>query len=70
MLGFVAAVAWIVIAVIALVAVVWAARRAALARRTVEYVVLVFFCGLSAGIIGKLKGSSFFIWFLSGSCCR
>ena len=30
------------------------------------YVVLVFFCGLSAGIIGKLKGSSFWIWFAVG----
>jgi hypothetical protein len=34
----------------------------------VEYVVLVFFCGLSAGVIGKIKGSSFFIWFLVGVC--
>jgi hypothetical protein len=32
----------------------------------VEYVVLAFFCGLSAAVIGKLKGSSFFIWFLVG----
>ena len=31
-----------------------------------EYVVLVFFCGLSAGIIGKLKGSSIWIWFAVG----
>ena len=31
-----------------------------------EYAVLAFFCGLSAGVIGKLKGSSFFIWFLVG----
>ena len=30
------------------------------------YVVLVFFCGLSAGTIGKLKGSSFWIWFAVG----
>lgn len=30
------------------------------------YVVLVFFCGLSAGVIGKLKGSSFWIWFAVG----
>jgi hypothetical protein len=33
----------------------------------VEYVVLAFFCGLSAAVIGKLKGSSFWIWFLVGS---
>ena len=31
-----------------------------------EYIVLVFFCGLSAAVIGKLKGSSFLIWFLVG----
>jgi hypothetical protein len=31
-----------------------------------EFVVLAFFCGLSAGTIGKLKGSSFWIWFLVG----
>jgi len=32
-----------------------------------EFVVLAFFCGLSAGLIGKLKGSSFWIWFLIGT---
>jgi hypothetical protein len=32
----------------------------------VAYVVLVFFCGLSAGFIGRLKGSSFWIWFAVG----
>ena len=32
-----------------------------------EFVVLGFFCGLSAGVIGKLKGSSFWIWFLIGA---
>ena len=31
-----------------------------------EYVVLAFFCGLSAAVIGKLKGSSFALWFLVG----
>ena len=30
--------------------------------------VLAFFFGLSAGAIGKIKGSSFFIWFLIGFC--
>jgi hypothetical protein len=29
----------------------------------VEFVVLAIFCGLSAAVIGKLKGSSFWIWF-------
>jgi hypothetical protein len=32
----------------------------------VEFVVLLFFCGLSAGVIGKIKGASFLIWFAVG----
>ena len=28
---------------------------------------IAFFCGLSAATIGKIKGSSFFIWFLVGA---
>src|SRR3954469_3754591 len=31
-----------------------------------EFLVLMFFFGLSAGAIGKIKGSSFFVWFLIG----
>ena len=31
-----------------------------------EWLVLMFFFGLSAGVIGKIKGSSFFIWFFIG----
>jgi hypothetical protein len=34
----------------------------------VEFLVLLFFFGLSAGVIGKIKGSSFLIWFLIGFC--
>jgi hypothetical protein len=34
----------------------------------VELLVLCFFCGLSAGIISKVKGSSFFLWALIGFC--
>ena len=30
------------------------------------YLVICFLCGLSAAIIGRWKGSSFFIWFLIG----
>jgi hypothetical protein len=30
------------------------------------YLVVMFFFGLSAGTIGKIKGSSFVIWFLIG----
>jgi hypothetical protein len=32
----------------------------------VELLVILFFCGLSAGAIGKIKGSSFLIWFAIG----
>jgi hypothetical protein len=32
----------------------------------VEYVVLAFFCGLSAGVVAKIKGGPFWIWFLVG----
>lgn len=28
------------------------------------YVVICFFFGLAGGIIGRIKGSSFFLWFL------
>jgi hypothetical protein len=31
------------------------------------WLVLMFFFGLSAGVIGKIKGSSFFIWFAIGA---
>ncbi len=31
-----------------------------------EFLAIMFFFGLSAGVIGKIKGSSFPIWFLVG----
>lgn len=31
-------------------------------------VVILVCCGLSAGFVGRIKGSSFFIWFLIGFC--
>jgi uncharacterized membrane protein len=34
----------------------------------VEVIVVAFFFGLSAAVIGKIKGSSFFIWLLIGFC--
>ena len=33
-----------------------------------ELLVILFFFGLSAGVVAKIKGSSFFIWFLVGFC--
>jgi hypothetical protein len=32
----------------------------------VEFLVIMFFFGLSAATIGKIKGSSFVVWFLIG----
>jgi hypothetical protein len=32
------------------------------------YLVIAFAFGISGGIIGKLKGSSFFLWFLISAC--
>ena len=32
------------------------------------YVAIMIFFGLSAGAIGRIKGSSFFLWFLIGFC--
>ena len=32
-----------------------------------QYLVIAFFFGLSAGAIGKIKGSSFVLWFLIGA---
>ena len=33
-----------------------------------ELLVILFFFGLSAGTIAKIKGSSFLLWFLVGFC--
>jgi hypothetical protein len=30
----------------------------------VAYLVICFFFGLAGGLVGKIKGSSFFLWFL------
>jgi hypothetical protein len=34
----------------------------------VEFLVLLFFFGLATGIVAKIKGSSFLVWFLVGFC--
>ena len=31
------------------------------------YLVFCFFCGLGTGIVGRIKGSSFVLWFLLGA---
>ena len=33
-----------------------------------SFLVILFFFGLATGIVGRWKGSSFFIWFLIGFC--
>ena len=33
-----------------------------------QLLVILFFFGLSAGVVAKIKGSSFFLWFLIGFC--
>lgn len=33
-----------------------------------ELLVILFFFGLSAGVVGASKGSSFLLWFLIGFC--
>ena len=40
------------------------APRTAVARDAVAYVVIAVCFGLAGGIVGKIKGSSFFLWFL------
>ena len=32
------------------------------------FLVLLFFFGLATGIVGRIKGSSFLVWFLIGFC--
>jgi hypothetical protein len=32
-----------------------------------EYVVVAFFFGLATGVVAKIKGSSFFLWFVVGA---
>lgn len=32
------------------------------------FIVILVFCGLSAGAIGKIKGASFVLWFAIGFC--
>ena len=33
-----------------------------------ELIVICFFLGLSAAVIGKIKGGSFLLWFVIGAC--
>jgi hypothetical protein len=33
-----------------------------------QLLVILFFFGLAGGVVGRMKGSSFFIWFLVSAC--
>ena len=33
-----------------------------------RFLVLLFFFGLATGVVGRIKGSSFLLWFLVGFC--
>lgn len=33
-----------------------------------EFLVVLFFCGLSAGFVAKIKGNSLVLWFVIGFC--
>ena len=39
-----------------------------IAAPLVAFLVLLFFFGLATGVVGKIKGSSFLVWFLIGFC--
>ena len=60
----------LVIFVAAVVLAVAAFRAWGEARRMTggALIVIAFFFGLAAGVVGKIKGSSFFVWFLIGLC--
>jgi peptidoglycan/LPS O-acetylase OafA/YrhL len=34
----------------------------------VQFLVLLFFLGLATGVVAKIKGNSFLVWFLIGFC--
>ena len=38
------------------------------APSALPFLTILFFFGLAAGVVAKIKGKSFFLWFLSGFC--
>ena len=63
-IGFVMAIFWIVVAVVAVVAVLWALGQLLSRRRAMAYLVIAIWFGICGGVVGRIKGGSFFIWFL------
>ena len=37
-------------------------------HQAVEFLVILFFFGLSAGVVARIRGNNFAIWFLIGFC--
>ena len=38
------------------------------ASTALPFLTILLFFGLAAGVVGKIKGGSFFVWFLVGFC--
>src|SRR4051812_49726203 len=62
-IGVVTAVAFTVVAIAAVIAVIWALNRC-LREGLGYYLGLVFFFRLLGGVVGKVKGNSVPLWFL------
>ena len=66
-IGVVSAIAWIVVVVAAIVGMIWAWSHAASARPTSlggALLVIALSFALAGGIVGRIKGSSFWLWFV------
>ena len=64
-IGIVTFVAGIAVVVLAVGALVWALRVLSRGESAqMAYVVIAICFGLAGGIVGKIKGSSFWLWFL------
>ena len=66
------AVFWIVAVVVRSSAAIWAVNTILSDRPMSSYglglLVILFFFGLAGGIVGRIKGSSFSMWFLVSFC--
>src|SRR3954466_6551292 len=66
-IGVVAGLATIIVAVLAIFPIIWAIRILLGSPMVgTGYVFICLCCGLSAGLIGRYKRSSFWLWFAIG----
>ena len=63
-IGVVAGVAWFVVVIVADHRRHLGGANAVLGRPPVPFLIIAFFFGLAGGVVGKIKGSSFLLWFL------